>query len=77
MLDFDQGPMSLAQFVHGMRLERDMSVFELAEKCRITPEKVIAMETGKCLQPARYVLRNLADVLGVSYPYLLQLAGWL
>lgn len=67
---------SLGGFVREWRVEKEWTVCDLAEKCGISREDLIDIETGKCLQPSRDVLGSLALELGVSYPYLLQLAGY-
>ena len=68
---------SLGGFVREWRTKKEWTVCDLAEKCGISREELIDIETGKCLQPSWDVLGSLARELGVSYPYLLQLGGWL
>ena len=59
----------------GLRLEKGLTVCELAEACRIGKEMLIAIETGECARPGMDVLADLALELFTGYPYLLQLAG--
>ena len=67
---------SLGGFVREWRVEKEWTVCDLAEKCGISKEDLIDIETGKCLQPSSDVLGSLALELGVSYPCLLQQAGY-
>ena len=69
--------MMMGEFVRECRLARQMTVCELAEKCNLMAEQLIDLEMDRWSQPPLAVLRNLACELGISYPYLLQLAGWL
>ena len=69
--------MMMGEFIRECRLARKMTVCELAEKCNVKAEKLIDLEMNRWSRPPLAVLRNLACELGISYPYLLDLAGWL
>ena len=71
------GSVAFGEFIRGLRLEKGLTVCKLAEMCGIGKEMLIAIETGECQCSGMDVLRNQAFELFTSYPYLLQLAGWL
>lgn len=69
--------MLMGEFVRECRLAREMTVCELAEKCNVRAVQLIDLEMDRWSQPPKAFLRDLACELGISYPYLLELAGWL
>lgn len=69
--------MDLGSYLVSVRNERGFSLRELAEKCGVSPAEISRVESGKRLKPSPVVLRAIADALVISYPYLLQLAGYM
>lgn len=67
----------LEEFVRDLRVEAGLTFCQLADKCGVSPEVLIRIETGECRKPDREVLSALSFELNTSYPFLLQLAGWL
>ena len=68
--------MKLGEFLIQARKERGYSQRDLAARCGISPAEVSRVESGVRLKPAPQVLRAMADALVVSYPRLMQLAGY-
>ena len=69
--------MDLGSYLTQARNERGYSQRELAEKCGISAAEICRVESGKRLNPSPSVLRAVADALAVSYPHLMQLAGYM
>ena len=69
--------MNLGEYLIRIRNERGYSQRDLAEKSGVSPAEISRVESGKRQKPSPTVLRALADTLVISYPYLLQLAGYM
>lgn len=69
--------MNLGEYLIRARNERGYSQRDLAEKSGVSPAEISRVESGKRQKPSPVVLRALADTLVISYPYLLQLAGYM
>ena len=69
--------MDLGSYLIQVRNERGYSQRDLAEKSGVSPAEISRVESGKRLKPSPAVLRAVADTLVISYPYLMQLAGYM
>ncbi len=69
--------MTLGEYLVQARAERGWSQRDLAEQARISPAEVSRVESGYRRKPSPAVLRAMADALVISYPYLMQLAGYI
>ena len=69
--------MELGSYLIQGRNERGYSQRDLAEKSGVSPAEISRVESGKRLKPSPSVLRAIADTLVISYPYLMQLAGYM
>ena len=69
--------MTLGEYLISARSERGVSQRELAEKCGVSSAEISRVESGKRQKPSPTMLRAIADSMVISYPYLLQLAGYL
>ena len=69
--------MELGDYLVRVRCERGYSQRDLAEKSGISPAEISRVESGKRQKVSPSVLRALAETLVISYPYLLQLAGYM
>ena len=69
--------MDLGSYLLQARTERGYSLREVAEKCGYSAAEICRVENGNRKSPSPALLRALADVLVVSYPFLLQLAGYM
>ena len=69
--------MELGSYLIQVRNERGYSQRDLAEKSGVSPAEISRVESGKRLKPSPSVLRAIADTLVISYPYLMQLAGYM
>ena len=69
--------MDLGSYLIQVRNERGYSQRDLAEKSGVSPAEISRVESGKRLKPSPSVLRAIADTLVISYPYLMQLAGYM
>ena len=69
--------MELGSYLIQVRNERGYSQRDLAEKSGVSPAEISRVESGKRLKPSPAVLRAIAETLVISYPYLMQLAGYM
>ena len=69
--------MKLGEYLIQARRDRGFSQRDLAARCGISPAEVSRVESGVRMKPAPAVLRAMADALVVSYPRLMQLAGYI
>ena len=69
--------MELGSYLIQIRNERGYSQRDLAEKSGVSPAEISRVESGKRQKPSPAVLRAIADTLVISYPYLMQLAGYM
>ena len=69
--------MDLGSYLIQVRNERGYSQRDLAEKSGVSPAEISRVESGKRQKPSPAVLRAIADTLVISYPYLMQLAGYM
>ena len=69
--------MDLGSYLIQIRNERGYSQRDLAERCGVSPAEISRVESGKRQKPSPAVLRAIADTLVISYPYLMQLAGYM
>ncbi len=69
--------MDLGSYLNQVRNERGYSLRDVADRSGVSATEISRIETGKRLKPSPDVLRAVADALVVSYPFLLQLAGYL
>ncbi len=68
--------MDLGTYLAAARKERGFTQRDLAERCGTCASEICRLEAGKRMKPSPTILRALADALLVSYPYLMQLAGY-
>ncbi len=69
--------MDLGSYLIQMRAERGYSQRDLAEKSGVSPAEISRVESGKRQKPSPAVLRAIAETLVISYPFLMQLAGYI
>jgi len=69
--------MKLGEYLIQARRERGFSQRDLAARSGISPAEVSRVESGVRQKPAPAALRAMADALVVSYPLLMQLAGYI
>ena len=69
--------MDLGSYLIQVRNERGYSQRDLAEKSGVSPAEISRVESGRRQKPSPAVLRAIAETLVVSYPYLMQLAGYM
>ena len=69
--------MDLGSYLLRARKERGYSLREVADKCGYSAAEICRVENGNRQKPSPALLRALADALVLSYPYLLQLAGYM
>ena len=69
--------MELGSYLIQIRNERGFSQRDLAEQCGVSPAEISRLESGKRQKPSPTMLRAIADSMVISYPYLMQLAGYL
>ena len=69
--------MELGEYLLKIRTERGYSLRDLAEMADVSAAEISRIEGGKRRNPSPSVLRALSGALVVSYPYLMQLAGYL
>ncbi len=69
--------MELGSYLIRIRNERGLSQRDLAEQCGVSPAEISRLESGKRQKPSPTMLRAIADSMVISYPYLMQLAGYL
>jgi len=67
----------LAKFIESLRMARNLSQRQLAERAGISHTEVWRLETGQRKNPSPPVLKALAPHLGVSYEELLKKAGYI
>ena len=68
--------MTLGEYLIQARKERGYSQRDLAEKCHISSAEISRVESGVRKSPSPVILKAISDVLVISYPYLMQLAGY-
>lgn len=68
--------MTLGEYLIRARSERGYSQRDLAEKCGISAAEISRVESGKRQKPSPTILRSVAEALVISYPYLMELAGY-
>ncbi len=69
--------MTLGEFLKQAREERGYTLRMLAAQCHTSPSEISRIENGFRKQPSPVILRSIAEALVVSYPFLMQLAGYL
>jgi transcriptional regulator with XRE-family HTH domain len=69
--------MDLRSYLIQIRKERGFSQRDLAEKSGVSPAEISRVESGFRQKPSPAVLRAIAETLVISYPYLMQLAGYM
>ncbi len=69
--------MDLGSYLTQVRKDRGFSLRDLGEQCGVSSAEICRIENGQRRHPSPAVLRALADTLVVSYPYLMQLAGYM
>ena len=69
--------MDLQSYLIEARKKRGYSQRELGEICGFSAAEICRIENGQRMKPSPAILRSLADALMISYPYLLQLAGYM
>lgn len=62
----NESPFSV--WLHKTRVEKDLSVTELALKANITPTTIYAIETGKIGNPQKRTQKKIINALGVNPP---------
>ncbi len=69
--------MKLGEYLIEARKDRGFSQRDLAARCGISPAEVSRVESGVRQKPAPAVLKAMAEALAVSYPRLMQMAGYI
>ena len=69
--------MKLGEYLIQARRDRGFSQRDLAARCGISPAEVSRVESGVRQKPAPAVLKAMAEALAVSYPRLMQMAGYI
>ena len=69
--------MKLGEYLIQARKDRGFSQRDLAARCGVSPAEVSRVESGVRQKPAPGVLHAMADALVVSYPLLMQMAGYI
>ena len=69
--------MDLRSYLIQIRKERGFSQRDLAEKSGVSPAEISRVESGFRQKPSPAVLRAIAETLVISYPFLMQLAGYM
>jgi len=69
--------MDLGGYLAQIRQARGYSLRELADRCGVSASELSRVESGSRKKVSPSVLRAVADALVVSYPYLMQLAGYI
>lgn len=70
---------TLGQYLASIRLDRKLSlrrVEELSNK-QVSNAYLSQLETGKIQQPSPNILHTLAEIYGIEYTQLMQIAGYL
>ena len=67
----------LGQELRTSRKQKEMTLQEVAEPADISLTYLQKLEHGAVNNPSPRVLKRLADVLGISYAHLMELAGYL
>lgn len=70
---------TLGQYLASIRLDRKMSLRQVEEASdkEVSNAYLSQLETGKIQQPSPMVLNTLADIYGIDYLQLMDLAGYL
>ena len=69
--------MDLGTYLIQARKDRGWSQRDLAARCKVSPAEICRVESGTRQKPSPAVLKAMADALVISYPYLMQLAGYI
>ena len=69
--------MELGSYLLRARTERGYSLRDVSEKSGYSAAEICRVENGNRKKPSPALLRALADALVLSYPFLLQLAGYM
>ena len=69
--------MDLGAYLVQVRKDRGWSQRDLAERSGVSPAEICRVESGVRRKPSPAVLKAVADAMAVSYPYLMQLAGYI
>lgn len=69
--------MDLGSYIAQVRNERGYTLRDLANACGVSAAEICRVESGKRKNASPATLRAIADALVISYPYLLQLAGYM
>ena len=67
----------LAKHLREARASRRMTLEAAGGAAKVSPAYLHKLEAGRVMTPSPHVLRRLAAVLGVPYPTLMTLAGYL
>jgi transcriptional regulator with XRE-family HTH domain len=67
---------ALGEELRSLRKVRGLSLKAVAEPAEISTAYLQKLEGGEVRQPSPHVLHRLADVLGVPYAVLMELAGY-
>jgi len=70
---------TLAQYLASIRRDRQLSLRQVEEQSgkEVSNAYLSQLETGKVTQPSPNVLHTLAELYGIDYIYLMQLANYL
>ncbi len=70
---------TLAQYLASIRNDRKMSLRQVEEASgkEVSNAYLSQLETGKIQQPSPLILHKLAEIYGIEYETLMQLAGYL
>ena len=69
--------MELGSYLSQIRQARGWSLRDLADRCGVSASEISRVESGQRQKVSPAVLRAIAEALVVSYPYLMQLAGYI
>lgn len=65
--------MDVGSFLKQVRMEKNISIRQLAQFTGISPAYISQIENGKRKNPKQYILRTLFDGLGMDYDHYLSL----
>lgn len=71
-----EGQPKLGQYLRVMREGKALSIRQVERKSGISNAFISQMESGKVKQPSPLILYKLADLYGVPYESLMELAGY-
>lgn len=69
--------MNFGEYIKNLRIEKELSQRELAEKSGVSNSEISRLESGERKKPSPVSLKAIAPFLGTSFEELLQEAGYI